>query len=67
MRKTIQTIKERAVKNERLQRYLKDNNLSFRDVKISELTDKGWRVLQAGVSEADILIMSSKFQMLLPL
>jgi hypothetical protein len=37
MRKTIQTIKERAVKNERLQRYLKDNNLSFRDVKISEL------------------------------
>ena len=67
MRKTIQTIKERAVKNERLQKYLKEAGLSFNEVSIKELTGKGWRILQNGASEAVILVMSGKFQILLPL
>lgn len=65
--KRIKSIKQRAMKNERLQEYLKEAGLSFNEVSIKELTSKGWRVLQKGVSEAVILIMSGKFQILLPL
>jgi hypothetical protein len=65
--KRIKSIKQRAMKNERLQEYLRENNLSLAEVSIKELTSKGWRTLQSGVSEAVILIMSGKFQILLPL
>jgi 5-deoxy-D-glucuronate isomerase len=64
---SLETIRKRAMKNKRLQEYLKEAGLSFNEISIKELTSKGWRTLQSGVSEAVILIMSGKFQILLPL
>jgi ABC-type nitrate/sulfonate/bicarbonate transport system substrate-binding protein len=64
---SLETIRKRAMQNKRLQEYLKEAGLSFNEVSIKELTSKGWRVLQKGVSEAVILIMSGKIQLVLPL
>jgi hypothetical protein len=63
----LDAIRKRAMNNERLQEYLKEAGLSFNEVSIKELTSKGWRVLQKGVSEAVILIMSGKIKLVLPL
>jgi hypothetical protein len=65
--KRIKSIKQRAMKNERLQEYLKEAGLSFNEVSIKELTSKGWRVLQKGVSEAEILVTGCKIKLVLPL
>jgi hypothetical protein len=64
---SLETIRKRAMNNERLQEYLKEKGLNFDEVDVKELTSKGWRVLQKGVSEAVILIMSGKIKLVLPL
>jgi uncharacterized membrane protein (DUF106 family) len=69
---SLNTIRKRAMNNERLQEYLKEAGLSFNEVSIKELTSKGWRVLQKDASKKDaskpmILILSGKIQLVLPL
>jgi len=63
----IHTIKQKAFKNKKLRSYLKENNFTFKDVNILELTSKGWRVLQKGISQIEILIIDGKINLLLPL
>ncbi|WP_024789037.1 hypothetical protein [Lebetimonas sp. JH292] len=60
-------IREKALNNKRLQDYLKEHKLTFNDLNILEFTDKGWEVLQKGLAQVEILIISGKLSLILPL
>ncbi|WP_024786793.1 MULTISPECIES: hypothetical protein [unclassified Lebetimonas] len=65
--KKLIPLREKALKNKRLQDYLKEHKLTFSDVNILELTDKGWEVLQKGLAQIEILIISGTLNLILPL